>query len=67
MSFKGHTVKCDSCKRFDPEKSSTLALLCLEGAKLWKSENTFTPKREPIIRPVHHATKAQVKAAMRYK
>lgn len=64
--FETHKLTCKQCGSVDARPSS-LALLCLEGAVLWKNENTVPIKRGPVDKPENFATKAQVKAAMRYK
>lgn len=66
-TFAHHSTSCKECQRFDADKPSTIALMCLEGSVLWKRENGVTVKREQEERPRNWASKADVKKAMRYK
>lgn len=65
--WANHVHHCVPCRQFDATKPATVALLCLEGAVLWKRENgvKVTPERaekqETIKSP------AEVRRAMRYK
>lgn len=58
---------CEQCKRFDETKPATVALLCLEGAILWKRENgvKVTPEREAKSENI--VSKEALRRAMRYK
>lgn len=64
--WEGHSQTCERCRQFDATKPATAAVMCLEGAVLYKRDNAVV-KRTHVERDEHHATKAQVKAAMRYK
>lgn len=35
--FESHIATCEQCKQFIPEKTARLALICLEGSRLFKS------------------------------
>lgn len=65
-SWDSHRLLCERCAQFDAARPATAAAMCLEGAVLYKRDNVVTT-RQRIERDEHHGTKAQVKAAMRYK
>ncbi len=62
-----HRAGCEDCRQFDESKPATAAVMCLEGAVLYKRDNKPTERRERVEKPDTYASKAQVKAAMRYK
>jgi len=62
-----HRQVCERCKSFDAERPATAANMCLEGAVLFKRDNTVRVKRPEPERDDNFATKAQMKALMRYR
>lgn len=66
-SWDAHREGCERCASFDEEKPSTAAAMCLEGAVLYKRDNAVATRGPRAERDDTYATKAQVKAAMRYK
>lgn len=66
VNFSHHLTACDRCRQFDPKKPATAALLCLDGAVLWKAEHP-REKAEPRFRPSTWASKKTVRKVMRYK
>lgn len=62
-----HAAVCEQCKRFDAKKPDTAGLMCLEGAVLYKRDNQTRPVTPTPPRTDNYASKAQMKAAMRYK
>jgi hypothetical protein len=65
--FATHTSHCADCRQFDADKPATAALMCLEGSVLYKRDNPDRRTRSEAQRDDNYATKAQIKAAMRYK
>lgn len=66
-NFVEHCRICERCQQFDPSKPATASLMCLEGAVLYKRDNVTRPRVARQERPESFATKAQVKALMRYR
>jgi hypothetical protein len=66
-TFAHHLHNCARCRQFDAAKPATVALLCLEGAVLWKRENgvKVTPEREQKKETI--VSKVEAQKAMRYK
>lgn len=61
-----HAASCSQCRRFNESKPATAALMCLEGSVLYKRDNAVV-KREHAEKPDNYATKAQMKAATKYR
>lgn len=67
-TFESHVANgCERCRQFDATKPATAALMCLEGAVIYKRDNVTRPRSVTADRPDNFATKAQMKAAIRYK
>lgn len=62
-----HSQVCERCAKFDEKKPATAVEMCLEGAILFKRDNAKAQPKPETQRDEHYATKAQVKAAMRYR
>lgn len=65
--WKAHLATCERCRQFDPQRPATAAVMCLEGAVLYKRDNPSTKPRQRAERSDTYATKEQVKRAMRYR
>jgi hypothetical protein len=66
-NWEQHAAVCEACGQFDAKKPATAAAMCLEGAVLYKRDNIEKPQTPKPERTDNYATKAQMKAAMRYK
>lgn len=67
-TFAEHLHSCEQCRHFDETKPATAALCCLDGSILLKQDAAKNaPKKPTVERSGNYATKAQIKAAMRYK
>lgn len=66
-NFLSHAGDCEQCRRYDAEKPATLALMCLEGAVLYKRDNAVRPRSETATRAGTYASKATMKSLMRYR
>lgn len=65
--FTNHLYNCETCKQFDQKKPATVALLCLEGAILWKRENGVKVTPERPVKDETFVSKDAARKAMRYK
>lgn len=65
--FTTHAVGCEQCCRFNAEKPATAALMCLEGAVLYKRDNPVKAPRVVAEKGENFATKAEVRRAMKYR
>lgn len=65
--FTQHCKTCERCAQFDAAKPATAALMCLEGSVLYKRDSVVRERKPQADRGDHYATKAEVKAAMRYR
>lgn len=66
-SFAQHAVACADRGRFDAAKPATLALLCLDGAVLWKKDNAQPVKRETKEHSSYHTSASAARKLMQYK
>lgn len=67
-NFESHVSGgCERCRQFDATKPATAALMCLEGAVIYKRDNVVRGRSTAATRPSTFASKAEVKRLMKYK